>query len=648
MFTRIRLWLNDRWPFSALIHGAFDEDIPGGSRFAYTLGSAILTVFTLQAVTGILQLFTYVPTVDHAYESVSFLRTRVPFGWLINGLHYWGANAMVILVAFHMSRVFIWGAYKRPREMTWLFGVGLLLIVMGLSFTGGPLSWDQRAYWEAEVGTSIPGSIPVIGSTIQQIMRGGEEMGQLTLSRMFIVHTAVLPVTLGALIIAHLIAFRRFGSVGPLDETEKTVSGPFWPDQVFKDALIGTLVVLTLVTLAVFLPKPFNGPADPLDSSFIPKPEWNFLFLYEALKFFPGKLEPIGSVGVPQIIVLLLVLLPFIDRRQERNPLKRPVAMSTGVIFILIILSLTFAGYFSNPEATGTSASSLQTNARTTVIPAGAKNGAALFQSQGCTACHRINGSGGAVGPDLSNEGSGNRTRDWLVIQIKNPKTHFPGSIMPSFSGLSDQQVNDLADYLLGLKNSTSQQRLQNVSASAAAVSPVQSEGSSLPSSQRQTGIAADIIGSAERGGLLFKMECAACHGPAGTDKVPNPGSEDGTVPPLNPIDRELFSRNPKQFAENIDIFIQHGSMPGGPDPKLHMLPFGDSNTLTQQQIANAEAYILELNGVNRADLLNPGMAPERFFIIAVPSVILILLILGGIYHCLPNADQKERRKNSE
>jgi ubiquinol-cytochrome c reductase cytochrome b subunit len=644
MFSRIRLWLNDRWPFSTVIRLALDEEIPGGSRFTYTPGSAILTIFMLQAVTGILQLFYYVPTVDHAYDSLSFLRTQVPFGWLINGLHYWGANAMVILVALHMSRVFIWGAYKRPREMTWLFGVGLLLIVMGMSFTGGPLSWDQRAYWEAEVGTSIPGSIPVIGGAIQQIMRGGEEMGQLTLSRLFIVHTAILPVTLAMLIIVHLIAFRRFGSVGPWEETEKSVSGPFWPDQAFKDLLIGTLIILTLITLAVFLPKPFNGPADPLDSSFIPKPEWNFLFLYEALKFFPGKLEPIGSVGIPQFVVLLLVLLPFLDRRPEQNPLKRPVAISSGALFGLIIITLTIAGYYSKPEATGAPSPSVQTGPRTSV-PAGTQNGAQLFQSQGCGACHRMNGSGGSIGPDLSNEGSGGRTRDWLVTQIRNPKAHFPDSIMPSFSALSDKQVSDLADYLMGLKNAPAQQSSQNASSSAATVSPVQSEGSSMPASQKQTGLAADIIGSAERGALLFKMECAACHGPAGTDKVPNPGSADGTVPPLNPIDRELFSKNPKQFAENIDRFIQHGSVPEGPNPKLHMLPFGDSNSLTQQQIANAEAYILKLNGINRAELINPGVSPERFFIITVPAVILILLILGGIYHWLPDADQKESKQ---
>ncbi|HMK48950.1 MAG TPA: cytochrome b N-terminal domain-containing protein [Thermodesulfovibrionales bacterium] len=628
MLSGIWLWLNDRWPISSLMRLALDEEIPGGSRVAYTLGSTLLTVFALQATTGILQLFFYVPTVDHAYDSVSFLRTQVPFGWLINGLHYWGANAMVVLVLLHLARIFIWGAYKRPRELTWLFGVTLLLVVMALSFTGGPLSWDQRAYWEAEVGTSIPGSIPVVGDMIKQVMRGGEEMGQLTLSRLFIVHTTILPVALVVLILAHLIAFRRFGSVGPWNEAQRAFKGWFWPEQVFKDALMGTLVVLTLITLTVFLPKPFNGQADPLDSSFIPKPEWNFLFLYEALKFFPGRLEPIGSVGVPQVLILLLVLLPFVDRGPERNPLKRPVAMAFGIALAGAIVALTIAGYYSSPSAAPVSSNPAQT----AYIASVSQGGSELFKSQGCSGCHRINNEGGTIGPDLSQEGSSGRTRDWLTSQIRNPKGHSLGSIMPAFTALSDRQLNDIVDYLLTLKAANGAQ-VQSPSPPASAVSPT---AKSTDAAQRGNGQAADIVGSADRGELLFKMECQACHGPLGKDKVPNPGSTDGTVPPLNPVDRELYNRDPAQFARNIDMFLQHGSVPEGPGPQLRMPAFGDSNSLTQQQISNAEAYILSLNGIDRAEVENPGMPPKRFFIIVVPAVLLVLLILGGIYKCLP------------
>ena len=152
MLSSIWRWLNDRWPLSALLRSGLEETIPGGSSFAYTLGSATLIVFLLQVVTGVWQLFYYVPTVDHAYDSLNYLRDDVPFGWLIHGLHYWGASAMVVLVGLHLVRVFLWGAYKRPRELTWLLGVVLLILTAGMSFSGAPLPWDERGYWAAEVG----------------------------------------------------------------------------------------------------------------------------------------------------------------------------------------------------------------------------------------------------------------------------------------------------------------------------------------------------------------------------------------------------------------------------------------------------------------------------------------------------------------
>jgi mono/diheme cytochrome c family protein len=217
---------------------------------------------------------------------------------------------------------------------------------------------------------------------------------------------------------------------------------------------------------------------------------------------------------------------------------------------------------------------------------------------------------------------------------------------MPAYTSLSDEEVTDLVDYLSSLKSGTVQALEQAPDISNKPSVPRQSSPppANVPAETRETvsaahmqaGPAADIIGSAERGAVLFKMECASCHGADGTGKVPNPGSAEGTVPSLNPVDRELFSKEPEVFARNIDRFIQHGSLPEGAGPRLLMPAFGDDNSLTQQQIANAEAYILQLNGVNRAQLENPGLPPERFFMIVVPGVILVLLILGGIYKCLP------------
>jgi ubiquinol-cytochrome c reductase cytochrome b subunit len=640
MIARAWRWLNNRFPVSAIVLFGLKEDMPGGTSVAYTLGSATLLVFLLQVVTGVWQMFYYVPTVDHAYDSLNYLRQEVPFGWLIHGLHYWGATAMVILVGLHMLRVFIWGAYKRPREVTWLLGVVLLLLIAGLSFTGAPLPWNEQGYWAAEVGTSIAGTVPIIGNTIKRLFRGGETMGQLTLSRFFVQHVAILPALLLMVIILHLIAFRQFGSAGAWQPAPRQRSSQFWPDQVLKDALVGVLVLLVLIALAAYAPPPLTGPADPTDTSYTPKPEWNFLFLYQALKFFPGRLEVIGTVGIPTALVLLLVLLPFLDRRQERHPARRPMVMAGGLIVVAGMLALTAAGYSSKPKGLQTAAVRPVTSVAS--LSPSARQGAALVRSLGCTGCHRIHGSGGTMGPDLSNEVLRNRSRDWLVTQIQAPQKNDPNGMMPPFSTLSTDQVNDLIDYLLslGIQGTTpSTQTATTVSpppSSSAAPSPSGAShptwSAPIPIPKGPPGPAAAILGGAHHGAVLFKRDCASCHGPAGTGHLQNPGSDPGFVPLLNPISRQLFNTDPQRFATNIDRFIQHGATPAGPNPELHMPAFGDSHTLTQQEIADIEAYVLRVNGVNRARLQHPGLLPRRFFLLTLVVFGLSGLGLGGLW----------------
>lgn len=556
MFEKIRQWIEERWPLSSLIRLSLEEEIPGGARFAYTLGSAILIVFMLQAVTGIMQLFFYVPSTDHAYNSVSYLRTKVPFGWLIHGLHYWGAQVMVVLVLFHMTRVFIWGAYKKPRELTWLAGLALFLTAMGFSFTGGPLRWDQRGYWIGDVSTSIAGTVPILGDVMRNLLRGGEEMGQLALSRLFGVHVAVLPAGLLGLFGIHIIAMRRFGAVGPWKEEKRATKGSFWPDQVFKDAIVGTTVLFLLIALAVFLPPTYSGMADPLDISYIPKPEWNFLFLYESLKYFEGPLEPVGTVGVPTVLILILVLLPFVDRNPERDPLRRPIAMFGALLLAVVVIGMSIKGYMS---------------------------------------------PGFAQPPGVEK----------ISAMKKDPLSE---------TGLSK-----------GLLGGVSEAALPAPGAKASPV-PAATPSGAVPE-QVQPGRAAFIIGSPERGAELFKRSCSSCHGAEGASGVPNPGSAEGRVPNLKPIDRELYSENALVFAENIDRYIQHGSTPAGPGPAIRMPAFGDSNTLTQQEMANIEAYILFLNGVDRAQLVNPGIQPRHFFLLAMAAYGLTILILGGLWN---------------
>jgi len=626
MGSKIWRWVNDRIPISTILQLGLDEEIPGGASFFFTLGSATLFIFILQIVTGIWQLFYYVPTIDHAYDSLTFLRLFVPYGWLIHGLHYWGASAMVVLVGLHILRVFIWGAYKKPREMTWLIGIVLLLLVVGMSFTGAALPWDERGYWAAEVGTSIAGTVPFIGNGLKFLLIGGKTMGQLTISRFFILHAAILPGITLIIIAAHLIAFRKFGSVGPWSQEKRTIKGDFWPDQVVKDIIVVTVLFLILVTLSAYAPPPFTGPADPLDTTFTPKPEWNFLFLYQALKFFPGALEIIGTVGIPTLVILLFASLPFFDRNTEHNPLKRPAMMVGGFIFVALLLTLTISGYNSKGNISTPKVKAAP--AKKIVLSASALKGKALFAKYGCVACHTMSGSGGKIGPDLTNEYQKGRSKDWIIVQLKNSKKHFPKSIMPPFTMMSDAQLSDLADYIL------SPHPAGKTGASGGAASASQPAGtgntgeSSNPKNFNTNGPAADMIGNVAHGALLYNQDCQSCHGTDGKGGVANPGSDSGFVPALNPITSSLYDNGPQKFADNIDKFIQHGAVPPGPSPALRMFDYGDSYTLTQQQIANIEAYILNLNGVNRAELKVTTFSPKQYFIIIAVVFLCLSFIL--------------------
>jgi ubiquinol-cytochrome c reductase cytochrome b subunit len=630
MARQIWRWVNERWPLSVVMRWGLEEEMVGGTSYYYIFGSALFLTFALQVITGIWQLFYFTPTADHAYDSLSYLRLQVPFGWLIHNLHRWGANLMVVLVGLHMSRVFIWGAYKHPRQLTWLIGVGLVLSTLTLAFTGPVLPWDQKGYWEAEVGTSMSGTVPLIGQFIERLLRGSGDMGQATLSRFFVLHVAILPGILLALIGLHLVAFRQFGISGPWDEAKRKHSGPFWPDQIFKDTIFFSLMVVLLIGLCVFIPSSFPGPLDLQATTYTPKPEWCFLFLYQSLKAFHAKLEPVGTVGIPLFVTLLLLFLPFIDRSSERNPARRPVAMIGYFVFISWVIVLGILGYYSKPGVAMQIASKSPSAGTDppAQLSANAKQGAQLFHSLGCIGCHKVRGQGGTMGPDLSSGLLQGKSRQWLLTQLRDPKKHDPKTIMPSFASATDEQINHVVDYLMTLEPAKAPSR-----PAPSAVPPVKA-AVPKPASKKEVigphgspGPAASIIGNADMGAVTFKNICEACHGLEGTDKVPNPGSDDGTVPPLNPIDRHLFSENARIFADHIDRIIQHGSIPEGPNPALHMLPFGDDHTLTQPQIANVEAYVMKLNGVNRAQLVHPGISPKLFFWLVLVA---FAIILGG------------------
>ena len=630
---RIGRWISERWPVSAVLYWGLHEPIPGGPRFAYVLGSSTLFLFVLQVITGIWQMFYYVPTVDHAYDSLMYLRLQVGFGWLIHGLHYWGATAFLIVMGLHVVRTFIWGAYKKPRELVWLLGVLLLLLGAMLMFTGAVLPWDLMGYWAGQVGLSISGTVPLIGNFIETVLQGGASMGQLTLMRFFVLHVAILPVLASLLILAHVVAFRQFGSVGPWTEARRQTTGWFWPDQLLRDLIVFCAIFLLLVGLSAYFPAPIPGPADPLDQTYTPKPEWNFLFLYQALKAFKGTWEPVGTVGLPLLLVFLLVLFPFIDRREQRNPRKRPLAMICGLMFAGGVLSLTVLGFLSSatPPATSASTEAATSSAPqaggATADPAAVKRGGELFNVRGCNACHSLSGQPG-LGPDLSSEAGTGRSASWLVAQIRDPKQHNPDTIMPAYRKLTDSQVQDLVSFMMSLKGPSASTRPSPAALAPATSQPADTKTTPGPPTTGGAALAAGMIGNAAHGRTLYGQYCGYCHGEGAMGVGARSSPRPGVIPPLSPIRKDLFSSDPARFADNIDRIIQNGSMP--PGGGAVMPAFGATNALTQPQIANIEAYILDINGVDRAAILNPGMRPEKFFLVCAAVSAFAALVLSG------------------
>lgn len=219
MRKRLFLWLDERLGLTTIHDVVLDRKVPKVNWW-FTLGSASLFLFLMQGITGIFLTVYYVPSPDHAYDSVQYIMNEVRFGWLIRGIHHWGATLMVLVVFIHMLRTFFYAAYKYPRELTWLSGVVLLLATLGMGFTGYLLPWNQRAYWATTVGTEIPGTIPLIGSFITSVLRGGSELSALTLARFFSVHIWFLPAVIAATIGLHLYLVIRLGISHIPDESD--------------------------------------------------------------------------------------------------------------------------------------------------------------------------------------------------------------------------------------------------------------------------------------------------------------------------------------------------------------------------------------------------------------------------------------------
>jgi quinol-cytochrome oxidoreductase complex cytochrome b subunit/mono/diheme cytochrome c family protein len=385
------LW-ETRTGWSRLKQLLFLEPLPGGSRWAAAFGSLLLFSFVLQVVTGVLLAMSYSPSVEAAWPSVRFIQEEAPLGGFIRAMHHWGSSAMVILLLVHLVQVFVWGAYKKPREFTWMVGVLLLFCTLGLAFTGYLLPWDQKAYWATRVGLGIASTTPAIGDGLRTLLQGGPEMGNLTLTRFFTLHTFVLPGLLILLVVVHLYLFRVHGVTPPWWETAaqlKAQEEPFWPKQALKDGLLALAFLVGLGLWASYRPAPLEAQADP-SQPYEARPEWYFMFLFQLLRYFHGPYEVVGTFVLPTLFFLVLFFWPFLDRNPRREPRRRPVALGlltvcTAGLVILTVYAITTDVRMTAPAQAPAAPAE----------PAGPIQRAdvARLYNTHCAACHGVEGS---------------------------------------------------------------------------------------------------------------------------------------------------------------------------------------------------------------------------------------------------------------
>lgn len=460
--------MDERIDLAGLRRALLDRGVPDRLTWWHTLGSATLSVLALQVVTGIVLAAYYSPSPDHAYDSVSYIQHSVAAGALLRGMHFWGANAMIVLLLAHTVRVFSMGAYKYPREANWLVGVGLFLLVLAMGFTGYLLPWDQKAYWATAVGTNIPGTVPVVGEFVVRLLRAGSKLGAATLTRFYAVHVLLLPLLIGLLILVHLALVVRNGIAPRAAELEegaprrtsdraygafyretnrrsKEGGHRFWPDVIGKDALVAAGVLAVIGILAATRGAPLTTPADPTVAAYHPRPEWYFLPLFELLRLTPGSLEALAAVGVPTALVLAMLALPFLDRRSSRSLRHRPLAAAVLIGLLggsgaLIGIAVAQAPPRVPPEV-GHPLTAMQ------------EKGRALFRTQGCLSCHAIDGQGAAFGPDLGSIGL-LHSEGWIHSFVEDPSRFHSGSAMPSFAPpkLTHEEIEDIAQYLSALR----------------------------------------------------------------------------------------------------------------------------------------------------------------------------------------------------
>jgi ubiquinol-cytochrome c reductase cytochrome b subunit len=440
-------WIEHRTGLKSALHQFLFEDIPASTGWPQVFGSIALFLFLTQSLTGILLALNYAPTPGDAYKSVLFITGKVTAGRMIQGLHHWGASLMIIVVFLHMAQVFIYGAYRKPREVTWAAGVTLLLFTLSFGLTGYLLPWDNRAYWGTVVTTRIAASIPFMGAFLTQLIGATNGIGVLTFSRFYALHTLLLPATTVLLITIHIYLVRRHGITA--SAADRRVTQSFYPKQVFRDIVAVFIAFLILFAAAIFVRVPLERLADPTDTTYVPRPEWYFLFLFQLLKIFQGSLEPIGTVVLPTIAVLTLFLLPFMRHSRLQILQRRTVCTGMVVIAFAVWGSLTAAAVADSPRFRHPLNASHEVM-EWAPFPPEEIAGIGYFRASHCDSCHNLLSGVPKPGPNLTSIQQ-RHPKAWLIQHFKDPSSGRSGNGAQS-THLSVLQLNALALFTTNLK----------------------------------------------------------------------------------------------------------------------------------------------------------------------------------------------------
>jgi len=454
-----RAWLaiDDRLGISKNLFPVMQHPVPPKTGWWYVFGSATLATFVLQVVTGTVLATIYVPSTAHAYDSMQFITHNALLGNLVRGLHFWGASAMILFIGIHSVRAYLMAAYKYPREANWLTGSLLMVLTLGMGFSGQLLPWDQNAVWSVIVGAEQAAKVPYVGTALARWILAGQTLGGLTLSRFYAAHVFFFPGLIFLILGIHLYLVIHNGISEPpraghpvdpkhyrawYEHMIKTEGVPFWPDAAWRDVVFSTLVIITIFLLAWFVgPPALQKVPDPTIIQASPQPYWYFLWFFSLLAMSPHAGETFLIIATPSVFFIVMFLLPFIAHKGERSPKRRPWAIAL-VIMSVIIIGVFWREAELHPWVPDFTAQLLPASVVKSSDPA-VVHGAVLFHERGCEFCHSVSGYGGHRGPDLTDIGNRLSSREMMTFIMNG------GYNMPPFAGvLKSDETNDLIAFL--------------------------------------------------------------------------------------------------------------------------------------------------------------------------------------------------------